>query len=81
MCGGFNYLALNELKRKVPKKGIEKVKSSIIGSKSAVAVGGGGWVGGAARYFQFTNLQNGLHLLFGQNCRKGIIYLKYNYFA
>ena len=44
MCGGFNYLALNELKRKVPKKGIEKVKSSIIGSKSAVAVGGGGWV-------------------------------------
>ena len=43
MCGGFNYLALNELKRKVPKKGIEKVKSSIIGSKSAVAVGGG-WI-------------------------------------
>ena len=66
MCGGFNYLALNELKRKVPKKGIEKVKSSIIGSKSAVAVGGGGWVGGAARYFQFTNLQNGLHLISGQ---------------
>ena len=36
-------MALNELKRKVPKKGIEKVKSSIIGSKSAVAVGGG-WI-------------------------------------